>query len=299
MALLANGDARTVLPAHGIFGRSSTCTVRLASGQASSEHARISYRNGTWTLRDLGSKNGTFVNGECLPRGASRALCQGDALAFGDSEVVWILEDASAPTAVARRLPTGEMLVAEDGLLALPSPTHPAATLFEVEGRKWEIDLDGEIRPVEDGETIEAGGETFALHLPISPVSTIEARAPEPSRPVDLVFRVSSDEEAVEVTAQGRVLTPRAHHYTWLTLARARLRDREAAALAEPQQGWLFVDDLCRMLSMDENKLNVEIYRIRKDAASLGLASAAVVIERRRASRQLRIGTDRILVRPL
>jgi predicted component of type VI protein secretion system len=299
MALLANGGARIVLPAHCVLGRSSTCTIRLGSGQASSEHARISYRQSqesAWVLRDLSSKNGTFVNGQCLPHGGSHTLSEGDRLAFGDPAVVWILEDASAPTAMARRLVTGELLAAEDGLLALPSPAEPLATLFEAEGRRWAIELDGQLRAAEDGETIEAGGEAFVLHLPISPVSTVEAQAPVPAEEAELQFRVSRDEEAVEVAARGRVLPPRAHHHTWLTLARARLRDRESAHLAEPQRGWLFVDDLCRTLSMDENKLNVEIYRIRKDAASLGLPGAAAMIERRRASRQLRIGTDKVVV---
>lgn len=297
MALLANGDARVVLPAHGVIGRSSACTIRLATPRASSEHARIWYRDGAWTVRDLNSKNGTLVNGERLPPGGSRALSEGDRITFGDDSATWTLEEAAAPVAMARRLATGELIPGETRILALPSADEPRATIFEAEGRTWAIEIDGQLRAVEDGETITVGGEAFVLHLPVSPVSTVEAPAAGPSlEDVELVFRVSRDEEAVEVTMAGQALPPRAHHYTWLTLARARLRDRDAARLVEPQRGWLFVDDLCRMLSMDENKLNVEIYRIRKDAASLGLSSAAGMVERRRPTRQLRMGTERVVV---
>jgi hypothetical protein len=297
MAVLTNGGARLVLPAHCIVGRSSTCALRLATAQASSEHARLSYRDGTWTVRDLSSKNGTLVNGERLAPGGARVLAAGDTLTFGDSTATWTLVDASPPAAMARRLATGELIVAEDHLLALPSPDDPRATLFEAESRRWAIELDGHLRAVDDGETIEVGGELFALHLPLSPLSTIEAQAPAAAvADIELRFRVSRNEEAVEVTMADRALPPRAHHYTWLTLARARLRDRELASLTEPQRGWLFVDDLCRMLAMDENKLNVEIYRIRKDAGSLGIVNAAGMIDRRRASRQLRIGTERVVV---
>ncbi|WP_437760210.1 hypothetical protein [Sorangium sp. So ce1389] len=86
---------------------------------------------------------------------------------------------------------------------------------------------------------------------------------------------MSRDEDHVEVSVAlprgAHVLPPRAHHYTLLTLARARPRDQGAPSLAEPQRGWRFVDELCRSLAMEESRLNVEIYRIRQDFAALGL----------------------------
>jgi pSer/pThr/pTyr-binding forkhead associated (FHA) protein len=44
------------------IGRADHCTIRLADTYASQVHARLSARNGSWTIEDLGSTNGTFLN---------------------------------------------------------------------------------------------------------------------------------------------------------------------------------------------------------------------------------------------
>lgn len=49
-------------------------------------------------------------------------------------------------------------------------------------------------------------------------------------------------------------------------------------------------------LATDEAHLNVEVYRIRKDFARAGVRDAAAVIERRRSSRQLRLGIARVTI---
>ncbi|WP_437624306.1 FHA domain-containing protein [Sorangium sp. So ce1151] len=306
MAILAQqgGAIRAALAAHALVGRSSVCAVQLGVRLASAEHARLSYRDGAWSVRDLGSKNGTFVNGERLAPGSARALAAGDQLAFGDPEATWTLVDASPPVPMARRLSDNALLAGAGALLALPSADDPRACVVEMEDGRFVVEIEGQSRPAQDGEVLPLGGEAFMLHLPTPPTATADAN--ERAGGIDeaeLRFRVSRDEEAVELTVvrrgEARVLAPRSHHYMLLTLARARLRDRDAGALAPPQRGWVFVDELCRMLSMDENKLNVEIYRVRQEMSAAGLAGAAAVIERRRGSRQLRVGTERLAVAPM
>jgi hypothetical protein len=53
------------------------------------------------------------------------------------------------------------------------------------------------------------------------------------------------------------------------------------------------------MLATDENKMNVDFYRIRQDIGGLGLQNAAAVIERRRGSRQVRQAIRRVVIEPL
>jgi len=303
MAILRTADRASyfALASHGLVGRSPACTLRLDAPEVSGEHARIAYADGRWHVRDLGSRNGTFVNGARVHPGAPRPLSTGDRIGFGDPSAAFTLADASPPVAMARRLSTDAMMPAEDRMLALPSPDAPAACVFEGERGEWIVEIDGLARAARDGEVVTVAGEAFMLHLPVAVVSTVDAGARRLTlADCEIGLRVSQDEERVEVTLLGaggaRVIAPRAHHYTLLTLARARLRDADAAGLVEAQRGWMSVEDLCRALAMDEGRLNVDIYRIRQDFAGLGVADAAAVIERRRGSRQLRVSTARITV---
>jgi hypothetical protein len=293
-------STRAALAAHCLVGRSSACTLRLDEPKASAEHARIAWADGAWCVRDLGSRNGTWVDGVRLDPGGSAKLAAGARIAFGHASEVWVLEDASPPVAMARRLAGDTMVAAEGGMLALPSADAPSACVIERSGA-WVVEIDGQARRADDGEVIQAGGEAFMLHLPVAPSSTIDAAVRRAGiADAEVHIRVTADEEHVEVTVSwpggAQVLPPRSHHYTLLTLARARLREEAARPLAEGQLGWIAVDELCRALAMDEGRLNVEIYRIRQDFGALGLEGAAGVIERRRGSRQLRFAAPRVKV---
>jgi hypothetical protein len=44
------------------IGRASTCDIRPSDNYISQLHAKISDRNGSWVIEDLGSTNGTYLN---------------------------------------------------------------------------------------------------------------------------------------------------------------------------------------------------------------------------------------------
>ena len=48
------------------IGRHPSCEWSLADDTVSSRHAKLSFRRDQWWLEDLGSRNGTFLNGEAL-----------------------------------------------------------------------------------------------------------------------------------------------------------------------------------------------------------------------------------------
>lgn len=51
-----------------VMGRSAACDLRLDYPMVSARHARLTIRNGDLTITDLGSSNGTFVNGRRIHR---------------------------------------------------------------------------------------------------------------------------------------------------------------------------------------------------------------------------------------
>src|SRR6266704_4809363 len=69
------------------LGRSPDCTVVLggeSAGVVSGVHAELRYAGGEWRLADLGSRNGTFLNGRRLTAPAA-VLRAGDLITLGEA----------------------------------------------------------------------------------------------------------------------------------------------------------------------------------------------------------------------
>lgn len=60
------------------------CDVVLMTPAISRMHARLEYRQGVYYLKDLNSRNGTFLNGERLMPQEAREIDHGDRVAFAD-----------------------------------------------------------------------------------------------------------------------------------------------------------------------------------------------------------------------
>jgi TM2 domain-containing membrane protein YozV len=65
------------------IGRADHCDMILDDPTVSREHALVQYDGGFFSLRDLGSSNGTFLNGKRLVVGASSKIRSGDRLKIG------------------------------------------------------------------------------------------------------------------------------------------------------------------------------------------------------------------------
>jgi hypothetical protein len=64
-----------------LVGRDVGCDIVLSDLTVSRRHVRLVFCDGTWSLRDLDSTNGTSVNGSLVKR---CQLCPGDRLRLGD-----------------------------------------------------------------------------------------------------------------------------------------------------------------------------------------------------------------------
>ncbi|HUE99751.1 MAG TPA: FHA domain-containing protein [Anaerolineales bacterium] len=70
-------------------GRDSTNEVVINDAEISRRHARLTFQGGKYVLEDLGSTNGTFVNGQRLA--GPRVLKAGEVVSFGE-QIVMIFE---------------------------------------------------------------------------------------------------------------------------------------------------------------------------------------------------------------
>ena len=85
-------------------GRDSTNEIVINDAEISRRHARLTFQGGKYVLEDLGSTNGTFVNGQLLA--GPRVLKAGEVVSFGE-QIVMIFEammtvDAGATVASPR-----------------------------------------------------------------------------------------------------------------------------------------------------------------------------------------------------
>jgi len=73
------------------IGRAEYNDIVLPEESVSTQHAKLQRRDGVWILQDLGSTNGTFVDGEKLS--GETPVAPGSTIRFGDASVVFDPDD--------------------------------------------------------------------------------------------------------------------------------------------------------------------------------------------------------------
>jgi predicted component of type VI protein secretion system len=108
------------------IGRDSTNGVAINDAEVSRRHARLSFQGGKYVLEDLGSTNGTFVNGQRL--GGPVVLKPGDVVSFGEQIVLMYDSVSLDPGAtMAARRSARPSPVAPAAMAPAPSPVYAAA----------------------------------------------------------------------------------------------------------------------------------------------------------------------------
>jgi len=95
--LLAGAREVPLQEGENLLGRTAESVLRFTADSASRRHARIVVTTGQAVLEDLGSKNGTFLNGRRLQGGV--ALADGDEITIGRTVLVF---SAAAPPGTTR-----------------------------------------------------------------------------------------------------------------------------------------------------------------------------------------------------
>ena len=81
-----DGKTRTVSAPRAVLGRSRECEVRVGDANVSRKHAELRHEDDAWWIVDLGSTNGTLVNGRKAKR---ERLSAGDLIMLGSTEITF------------------------------------------------------------------------------------------------------------------------------------------------------------------------------------------------------------------
>jgi pSer/pThr/pTyr-binding forkhead associated (FHA) protein/ABC-type multidrug transport system ATPase subunit len=106
------------------IGRARDNDVVLAHARVSAHHARLRFDDGGVSVMDLGSTNGTLVNGQSVPRRVPQPLSGGDRIQIGDFvfAVRMATTDAPAPPKIADQVTVSQSDAA--GLMVYVSGRH-------------------------------------------------------------------------------------------------------------------------------------------------------------------------------
>jgi predicted component of type VI protein secretion system len=107
-SFILEGDQLTV-------GRDATNEIVINDAEISRRHARLTFQGGKYVLEDLGSTNGTFVNGQRLA--GPRVLKAGEVVQFGE-QIMLVFEVTTVDA--------GATMVSPRASSAVPSAPRPA-----------------------------------------------------------------------------------------------------------------------------------------------------------------------------
>ena len=199
---LSTGAEHELASRH-VIGRAAVCQLRSTSPQVSGLHAELVWIGDAWSVQDLGSRNGTRVDGHRLSPGERRIIERGAHLTFGTQSEQYELIDTSAPRLLARAS-DGEVRVAEDGLLSLPHEDAPEVTIYIDRFGRWIVETAEQHVPLDESEPVLADGRWWQVFPPSDPRSTAAATQDAETSgcgPIALHIYVSRDGEHVEMVA--------------------------------------------------------------------------------------------------
>ena len=105
-----------------VIGRSRSAPVQIAESTVSRQHAILVVEPGVVRLKDLGSSNGTFVNGKRVE--GTTGLSDGDKIVVGEAELVIRILAPLGPAEATQRLVLPPMTspLVESGAKTAPAP---------------------------------------------------------------------------------------------------------------------------------------------------------------------------------
>lgn len=302
----ADGTREIWLPAITTFGADATSLIRLEHEKVSSPHARLTWTGSAWRIRDTGSTNGTWLNGERVKPGEERDITPSDTFVLGSAQSgTWRLVDGGPPRPLLMNTATSEQRLFGDAALELPG-VGPVR-LTPQDGR-WLLEVGDRSFVATEGMSVP-GAEGWRLFLGTDGRTT--AWKPWTLSLATLEFTVSDDQEHVTLTMHqdGKTLDldTRSFWSTLMILAQERIEEGEAqkardkpgdSARSESESGWMDMTALERATGANSRTLDVHITRVRDALEAAGVVDAEDIVDSRRNGRRINVPANRLKAPP-
>jgi len=92
MVPVGGGDTIPLLKTELLVGRRESCDICLRFANVSAHHCQFSCRGGYWYVKDLGSRNGTKINGK---RVSEKRIDPGDTVSVAKHDYEFIYSPAA------------------------------------------------------------------------------------------------------------------------------------------------------------------------------------------------------------
>jgi pSer/pThr/pTyr-binding forkhead associated (FHA) protein len=304
VAILVNMETggRVILRSQHVFGRHpGSSNTQLSNPDASRMHATVLFSGAHWLLQDS-STNGTYINGEHFIHGIKHRLKTADKINFGNlSAASWKLLDDSAPKSMLLPISKNLNIIELEDIVVLPSEESPQLMLYQSPQGSWLCEDHGGVTTLTAGHKVSTRQGTWYFVDADTLLETIQVDGNhhESLPPIDVNFEVSQNEEHVslQLTLDNQLfdLGRRTHHYLLLLLARQRIADT-ANGVSDSEKGWIDREILSKSLGLDENHINIQIYRLRKQMTTMMPSFPVVmqIVQRRRG--ELRFACDSVTI---
>jgi len=151
-----NGERKDFPLGEGItlIGRQDDCDLRIPLSEISRKHAQLIIHEGSVTIRDMGSANGTYINNR---RVAEQELTPGDHIIIGP--VVFTLQIDGKPQDIRQVRTRVEPRRHEPRKKAPPVDASAGTEITVLDEDDLFSELGGEIDPISALEQLAASGE--------------------------------------------------------------------------------------------------------------------------------------------
>lgn len=323
---LQTGEIQHLLPYHRIGRLEASVDTYFPLPEVSNVHAVISWRwheeknSYAWFIKE-DSTNGSWLEKKKLAPNQDVPLASGQVLALSSSDnpLLQIL-DISPPQPLLVNT-SHELVLDLKAYNLVPTETPEWVLWKDSDEQQWRIKpysvetitQNNKGAPLAHGEIVPCKLQQWRAFLPVvvTPTTAL-ARRINSLRQVNIVLRVSRDEEHVDVSlgSDGEQISlgEKAYFGLLVYLVRKKMADANHAqagqiqntknALSLAEQGWVNNELIQRELGLSESHLNIHVHRLRECfAAELDcIIEQEYLIERRRGAMRVGLDVSRISV---